>query len=97
MPLISAGSAMTLVEAGPGSVALSMEVLGSDPPVFVRVLVTRECIGALDPQGSLGRRSALVVAQGDRMRIETAASAKFDKEGMDHLNSTLILGPHDYP
>ena len=66
MPLSSTRTAMTLVETTPLAVALSMQVDGSEPPAFVRVVATHECIASLDPTGAIDRDSALEVAQGDR-------------------------------
>ena len=97
MPLSSTRTAMTLVETTPWAVALSMQVDGSDPPAFVRVLATRECIVSLDPTGAVDRDNALDAAQGDRMRIETAASTKYDAEGEVPVSGELILGAGDLP
>ena len=97
MPLVSTGQTLTLVGTIPRFVSLSMEVQGSDPPAFVTVLASSESIAALDPMGALGQRDALEVARGDRMRIESAASTKFDRLGIDGVNHTLTLGAHDFP
>ena len=97
MPLCSTRTAMTLVETTPWAVALSMQVDGSDPPAFVRVLATLECIVSLDPAGAVDRDNALDVAEGDRMRIEAAASTKYDAEGEDPVSGELILGARDLP
>jgi len=102
MPLITTGRTISLVAADPWFVAVPMEVEGSNPPIAVQVRATKESIEALDPMGALGQRPPLDVAQGDRMRIETAASVKFDKNGFDReepakIGRTLTLGYHDFP
>ena len=102
MPLITTGQAMTLVGVDPWYVAMPMEVEGTDPPTVVHVRATKESLEALDPSGTLGERPPFDVARGDRMRIETAASAKFDQVGLDKtggqtIGGTLTLGAHDFP
>jgi len=102
MPLITTGRAMSLAGDVPWYVTLPMEVEGTDPPVVVHVRATKESLEALDPSGALGARPPFDVARGDRMRIETAASAKFDQEGLDKtggetVGETLTLGAHDFP
>jgi hypothetical protein len=96
MPLSANGRTMTLVGATPFSVALFMQVDGSDPPTLVRVTATYESILSLDPQGAVDESNALEVAKGDRMRIESAASRKFDNEGLNS-NGEIVLGPRDLP
>jgi len=78
-------------------IAMTMQVDGVDPPVFIRVLATEECIIGLDPSGAVDKTNALDVAQGDRMRIESAASEKFDKISGAAGASELTLGPDDLP
>ena len=102
MPLITTGQAMTLVGDDPWCVTMPMEVEGTDPPMVVHVRATKESLEALDPSGTVGERPPVDVARGDRMRIETAASAKFDQEGLDKtggetIGGTLTLGAHDFP
>lgn len=96
MPLVTTGHTMTLVGSEPWSVALFMQVDGSDPAKTVRVTATPECLASLDPKGIVDKVSALDVAMGDRMRIESAASKKFDNEGLNS-NGELVLGARDLP
>ncbi len=63
MPLSSTRTAMTLVESTPWAVALSMQIDGSEPPAFVRVVATHECIVSLDPTGAIDQDNALDLAQ----------------------------------
>jgi hypothetical protein len=82
----------------PGFIDPFVPTVATKPPcAFVRVIATRECIVALDPTGAIDHANALDVAQGDRMRIETAASKKYDAEGEDPVSGELILGASDLP
>jgi hypothetical protein len=96
MPLSATGRSMTLVGTSPLSVAVFMQVDGSEPPQLVRVVATYGSIVSLDPQGAVDETNALEVAKGDRMRIESAASTKFVNEGLNS-SGEIVLGSNDLP
>jgi hypothetical protein len=96
MSLSATGRMMTVVGTSPYSVALFMQVDGSNPPQLVRVIATYGSIVSLDPKGEVDEAHALEVAQGDRMRIESAASTKYDNEGLN-ASGEIVLGATDLP
>jgi hypothetical protein len=96
MPLSATDRMMTVVGSSPFSVAVFMKIDGSDPPQLVRVIATYGSIVSLDPQGAVDETNVLEVAKGDRMRIESAASTKFDNEGLNS-SGEIVLGSNDLP
>jgi hypothetical protein len=60
------------------------------------VTATYGSVVSLDPKGGVDATNALEIAKGDRMRIESAASTKFDNEGLSS-NGEVVLGSSDLP
>ena len=96
MPLVATREAMSETSSPPESVVLLMQVDHSDPPHIVRVIATRECLRSLDPTGGPTDQGYPDVAKGNSMRIEAAASRKFDREGLNS-EGEIVLGSSDFP
>ena len=78
MPLIATSRPPTPVSLGVGC---WMAVRGTRPAEFIWVVATREALEQLDASELPDKHSA--VFKKYRIKIENAASAKFDSEGLD--------------
>jgi Protein of unknown function (DUF1488) len=61
------------------AVAFWMEVEGTSPARFVRVLVTHEALSSIDPNGPPDVDGDLSTFDKNRDHIELAANSKFDR------------------
>jgi hypothetical protein len=103
MPLLSTQESMELVDTAPWSVGVWMQVEEAGPSDRLWVQSTYFCIVGLDTSRMIDRFSACEIAEAHRMRIETAASEKFDAEGAASEDGEregrpiLILRARDVP
>jgi hypothetical protein len=84
MPLAATTRPMILIAQTPWAVGFWMQVAGATPDDSVWVVATYECIEDLDhPNEIADQFNATAIAENNRALLEKAASAKFDKEGIN--------------
>ena len=82
MPLMSTGIKEVL-DSNRRAVGFWMTVGGRRPVEAIRVFLTYEALAQLDPSQPKDVFAALAIFSKNRIRIEVAASDKYDSEGLD--------------
>jgi|SRR5689334_2786341 len=83
MPLVREGQSPLVRHDVHRSIGVWMTVEGSDPVQPVRVLISYEALAQLDPTNVRDLHAASQHFEKFRTRIETAASEKFDRGGIE--------------
>jgi hypothetical protein len=104
MPLIATNRPINLIEGERWSVGMWMQIANATPADFVWVVATYECVEDLDHPNELAdQHNAIAIAESNRALLETAASTKFDREGinpddgMQEKKPVLKLHSYDLP
>jgi hypothetical protein len=101
MPLVTTTPPIILVAETPWAVGFWMQVSGTMLDDFVWIIATYECIEDLDHPNELADQyNAVAIAENNRALLEKAASAKFDRKGINPDDGTHerkpVLKLHSY-